>query len=80
MSEPDTATDTSSPPSINQPENTTNDSPATAINNDKISSDKVNLRLLLVNGKKTDILCDPTETIESIRKRIFENWPKGLYT
>jgi len=76
MSEPDTATDTSSPPSINQPENTTNDSPATAINNDKISSDKVNLRLLLVNGKKTDILCDPTETIESIRKRIFENWPK----
>ncbi|KAI9204291.1 uncharacterized protein BJ171DRAFT_506869 [Polychytrium aggregatum] len=43
--------------------------------NDKVPDGQVNLRFLLVNGNKTDLLVLPTDTFEVVRKRIFEQWP-----
>ncbi|TPX40004.1 hypothetical protein SeMB42_g06167 [Synchytrium endobioticum] len=40
------------------------------------NSNQVGLRLLLVSGKKHDVLADPTETVDAVRRRVYENWPK----
>jgi hypothetical protein len=45
---------------------------------ENIPSGKVNLRFLLVSGKKTDLLCDPTDSIEEIRKKAHQQWPSGM--
>ncbi|KAJ3052307.1 hypothetical protein HK097_006560, partial [Rhizophlyctis rosea] len=44
--------------------------------NDKIPSGQVNLRLLLVSGKKSDVLVLPSDTVEAVRKKVFDSWPK----
>jgi hypothetical protein len=44
-----------------------------------IPKDKVNLRLLLTNGKRSDFLFNPTASVEQIKQHIFENWPNGLF-
>jgi hypothetical protein len=36
------------------------------------------LRILLNNGKKADFLFEPSDTVLSIKKYVFENWPKGI--
>ncbi|KAL2920238.1 hypothetical protein HK105_200306 [Polyrhizophydium stewartii] len=40
-----------------------------------VPSDKINLRLLLVSGKKTDLLMNPTDTIETVCRTIASAWP-----
>ncbi|KAI9014661.1 hypothetical protein BC832DRAFT_526631, partial [Gaertneriomyces semiglobifer] len=40
-----------------------------------VPSDKVNLRFLLVNGRKTDMLVDEANTIDEIKKMIWTVWP-----
>ncbi|KAJ3070085.1 hypothetical protein HK102_006763, partial [Quaeritorhiza haematococci] len=48
----------------------------TVVVNDKVPDDKVNLRFLLVSGKKTDMMFGGGDSIEVVRKRIFESWPR----
>ncbi|KAJ3277468.1 Ubiquitin-like protein 3, partial [Borealophlyctis nickersoniae] len=48
----------------------------TVVINDKIPEDKVNLRLLLVSGKRTDVMVSPSDTVDAVRKRAFEIWPR----
>ncbi|KAJ3074735.1 hypothetical protein HDU98_010420 [Podochytrium sp. JEL0797] len=43
---------------------------------DKVPGDQVCVRLLLISGDKTDLLFVPTENIDSVKTRIFENWPE----
>lgn len=43
-----------------------------------IPADKVNLRLLLVSGKKSDLLVNASDLIDSVCNNIFSNWPKGM--
>ncbi|KXS13810.1 hypothetical protein M427DRAFT_58059 [Gonapodya prolifera JEL478] len=45
------------------------------VHHDKVPSDQINLRFLLVSGKKTDMFCGPTETIDAVRNKIYQNWP-----
>ncbi|KAH6564923.1 hypothetical protein BASA50_010310 [Batrachochytrium salamandrivorans] len=40
-----------------------------------IPADKVNLRLLLVSGKKSDFLFAATDTIDAVCAHIALNWP-----
>ncbi|KAJ3177703.1 hypothetical protein HK101_010195 [Irineochytrium annulatum] len=42
----------------------------------RIPEDQVNLRLLLVSGKKSDFLMAPGETVDSVKAKIFSSWPK----
>jgi hypothetical protein len=44
---------------------------------DKVPEDQVNLRLLLVSGKKSDILVSGSDTVATVKVKIFEQWPKG---
>ncbi|KAJ3154073.1 Ubiquitin-like protein 3 [Geranomyces michiganensis] len=43
--------------------------------NDKIPADKVNVRFLLVSGKRSDLLCDPSDTVDEVRAKIYAAWP-----
>ncbi|KAJ3284714.1 hypothetical protein HDU76_008251, partial [Blyttiomyces sp. JEL0837] len=43
---------------------------------DKVPEDKVNLRLLLVSGKKSDLLVNPSDTIDTVKQKIVDTWPK----
>ncbi|EGF76418.1 hypothetical protein BATDEDRAFT_92735 [Batrachochytrium dendrobatidis JAM81] len=45
-----------------------------------IPSDKVNLRLLLVSGKKSDLLVSGSDTIESVCIKIANSWPADWAT
>ena len=47
------------------------------ITNEQVPAEKYNLRFLLLSGNKTDMICDPTETVEQVKERVFEQWPKG---
>ena len=38
-------------------------------------ANKINLRFLLINGKKHDFVFGPKENVANIKKRLFENWP-----
>ncbi|KAF9182317.1 Ubiquitin-like protein 3 [Haplosporangium sp. Z 767] len=40
------------------------------------SSDVVSLTLLLVSGSRTTFSFQGTETIEGVKSKVFENWPK----
>ncbi len=53
---------------------------ASVIVNETVPETRVNLRFLLVTGKKTDMLVDPKNTIETVKKAIYEVWPKGENT
>jgi len=44
---------------------------------DDVPSDKVNLRLLRVNGSRSDILVNAKDTIDTVKQQIFDSWPKG---
>ncbi|RKO98824.1 hypothetical protein CXG81DRAFT_7671, partial [Caulochytrium protostelioides] len=39
--------------------------------------DQIVLRLLLVNGQKSDVAIDPALTVAQVRERIFEQWPSA---
>lgn len=52
---------------------------ASVVVNDKVPADKVNLRFLLVSGKRTDLLFDANETVDGVKTKIFEAWPRGLF-
>ncbi|KAI9329371.1 ubiquitin-related domain-containing protein [Zopfochytrium polystomum] len=41
-----------------------------------VPSGKVNLRLLLVNGQKSDFLVNPTDRIDAVKQAVFAAWPK----
>ena len=43
-----------------------------------VPSDKVKLRLLLTNGQKADFIFSPGDTIEYVKRHVFENWPSGI--
>ncbi|KAJ3220207.1 hypothetical protein HDU67_005533 [Dinochytrium kinnereticum] len=43
---------------------------------DKVPEDQINLRLLLVSGKKSDILVSPADTIDAVKQKVFSAWPK----
>ncbi|KAI9015971.1 ubiquitin-related domain-containing protein [Hyaloraphidium curvatum] len=42
---------------------------------DAVPPEKINLRLLLVSGRKTDMLAGPQESVEAVRRRVFDSWP-----
>ncbi|KAJ3285023.1 hypothetical protein HDU79_007646 [Rhizoclosmatium sp. JEL0117] len=42
---------------------------------DKVADDQICVRLLLISGLKTDLLFGPTDSIESVKLRIFSAWP-----
>ena len=37
------------------------------------------LRILLVSGQKTDIICNPSDSVEGFLKKCFEQWPEGNF-
>ncbi|KAG0229504.1 hypothetical protein BGW41_003014 [Actinomortierella wolfii] len=37
----------------------------------------VTITFLLVSGKKTSLGFKSTDTIEDVKRRVFEEWPKG---
>ncbi|KAI9324323.1 ubiquitin-2 like Rad60 SUMO-like-domain-containing protein [Zopfochytrium polystomum] len=41
-----------------------------------VPADKVNLRLLLVNGQKSDFLVSPSDRIDAVKQAVFAAWPK----
>ncbi len=45
--------------------------------NEAVPSDKINLRFLLVDGRRTDLIVDPSNTAEEIQQKAFDTWPKG---
>ncbi|KAJ3100133.1 hypothetical protein HDU97_002465 [Phlyctochytrium planicorne] len=49
---------------------------SSAIVIDKVPEDQINLRLLLVSGKKSDILVLPTDGVDTVKQKIFTTWPK----
>ncbi|KAJ1565115.1 hypothetical protein HK405_013126 [Cladochytrium tenue] len=51
-------------------------SAASAGGSPAVPADKVNLRLLLVSGKKADVLVAPTDRVETVKEKIFGDWPK----
>ncbi|ORX81197.1 hypothetical protein BCR32DRAFT_203962 [Anaeromyces robustus] len=57
-------------------ENKDNSSSHGVIINEDVPSDKVNLRLLRVNGNKSDILVNASDTIATVKQQILESWPK----
>ncbi|KAJ3237193.1 Ubiquitin-like protein 3 [Chytriomyces hyalinus] len=42
---------------------------------DKVPDNLICVRLLLINGQKTDLLFSPTDSIETVKSRIFSGWP-----
>lgn len=44
---------------------------------ENVPSDKVNLRLLRVNGNRSDILVNAKDTFATVKQQIFNSWPKG---
>jgi len=42
-----------------------------------VPSDKVNLRLLRVNGNRSDVLVNAKDTFATVKQQIFNSWPKG---
>ncbi|KXS12559.1 hypothetical protein M427DRAFT_101289, partial [Gonapodya prolifera JEL478] len=40
-----------------------------------LSKDQINLRFLLVSGKKTDMFYGPSDSIDTVRNKIYQNWP-----
>ncbi|KAJ3002817.1 Ubiquitin-like protein 3 [Thoreauomyces humboldtii] len=59
--------------------NTVDDTPEEAVTpvvvNAKVPADKVNLRFLLISGRRTDLLCNAGDTIEDVKARIHAAWP-----
>ena len=45
--------------------------------NETIPSDKINLRFLLVDGRRTDLIVNPSDNVDEVLQRAFETWPKG---
>jgi len=45
---------------------------------ENVPSDKVNLRLLRVNGNRSDILVNAKDTFATVKQQIFNSWPKGI--
>ncbi|KAG0358312.1 ubiquitin-related domain-containing protein [Gamsiella multidivaricata] len=41
-----------------------------------VDADKVALTLLLVSGSRTTFTFQPTDTIEVVKSKVFESWPK----
>ncbi|KAJ3236852.1 hypothetical protein HDU81_010318 [Chytriomyces hyalinus] len=42
---------------------------------DKVPDNQICVRLLLINGQKTDLLFVPSDSIETVKSRIFSAWP-----
>lgn len=62
-------------PSETTPGKTDKDAVLNPIND--VPPDRVNLRLLLLSGRKTDLLVLPTASIEAVRGQIYQNWPSS---
>ncbi|KAJ3216483.1 hypothetical protein HK099_005845, partial [Clydaea vesicula] len=43
---------------------------------DKIPANKLSLRFLLVNGNKSEVMYNLTDTILDVKKNVLANWPK----
>ncbi|KAJ3101721.1 hypothetical protein HDU96_009897 [Phlyctochytrium bullatum] len=43
---------------------------------ERVPDGQINLRLLLVSGKKSDFLVSPSDSVDAIKQKIFSNWPK----
>ncbi|KAI9316959.1 ubiquitin-2 like Rad60 SUMO-like-domain-containing protein [Zopfochytrium polystomum] len=41
-----------------------------------VPADKVNLRLLLVSGQKSDLLVSPSDRIDAVKQAVYAAWPK----
>ncbi|KAJ3232631.1 Ubiquitin-like protein 3 [Chytriomyces hyalinus] len=52
---------------------TASNTPSTTV--DKVPDNLIGVRLLLINGQKTDLLFSPTDSIEAVKSRIFLDWP-----
>ncbi|XP_062514246.1 ubiquitin-like protein 3 [Corticium candelabrum] len=48
----------------------------TAAQRRNVPLDKVNLRLILVSGNRADFLVSPGDSVTSVVRQVFENWPK----
>lgn len=44
---------------------------------DTCPPEKTVLRILLVSGQKTDILCNPSDIVETFLLACFNEWPEG---
>ncbi|KAF9432046.1 Ubiquitin-like protein 3 [Entomortierella beljakovae] len=51
-------------------------SPSSPASSAKVDTDIVSLTLLLVSGSRTTFEFQGTETIEAVKNKAFENWPK----
>lgn len=60
------------------PPTTTNTDISHPIINDKIDPSQINLRFLLINSRKYDLLVLSSDSVEDVRKRAFDTWPKGF--
>jgi hypothetical protein len=72
------AVELSADQSAPSPITTTSPTTIPLLNEGKIPDNKVNLRLLLTNGKRADFMFDSTTTVEQIKKSVFDTWPKGM--
>ncbi|TPX33975.1 hypothetical protein SmJEL517_g03196 [Synchytrium microbalum] len=61
------------PPEEVTPSSTT---PITHPAPNKVDNETIKITLLLVSGKRSDLVVSPSDTVEAIKRRIFENWPK----
>lgn len=46
--------------------------------NSECPTGKTILRILLVSGHKTDMICNPQDTVSHLTAQVYENWPLGM--
>lgn len=44
---------------------------------DTVPATKMNLRLLMVSGLKSDLLVNPSDTVAGVKQQILDSWPRG---
>ncbi|KAG0051148.1 Ubiquitin-like protein 3 [Gryganskiella cystojenkinii] len=52
---------------------------ATTTNTNAVDANTVGLTLLLVSGSRTTFTFPATETIEGVKTKVFENWPRDWH-
>lgn len=45
---------------------------------DTVPATKMNLRLLMVSGLKSDLLVNPSDTVAGVKQQILDSWPRGI--
>ena len=45
--------------------------------NETCPADKTILRILLVSGHKTDMICNPSDSVTQLCSQVYDSWPQG---